>query len=47
MDDKTLKIESVDSGDTLVVKQLGRNDGLLSESNSISLSQDKIAMNKK
>lgn len=47
VDDKTLKIESVDSGDTLVVKQLGRNDGLLSESNSISLSQDKIAMNKK
>ncbi|MCC3869877.1 LTA synthase family protein [Terrisporobacter mayombei] len=45
VDDKTLKIKEVDKGHTLVVKQLGRNDGLLSESNSISLLQIKMAMN--
>ena len=45
LDDKTLKINDVDKGDILVVKQLERNDGLLSESNTISLLQIKIAMN--
>lgn len=45
INDKTLKIKEMDEGDTLIVKQLGRNDGLLSESNSISLSQNGVAMN--
>lgn len=44
VNDKTLKIKGIDNGDTLVVKQLGRNEGLLSESNSISLSQAEISM---
>lgn len=44
VDDTTLKIKVTDKGNTLVVKQLGRNDGLLSESNSISLSQVKVGM---
>ncbi len=43
IDDKTLKIKEIEKGDTLVVKQLGRNNGLLSQSNSVSLSQDKFA----
>ena len=37
INDKTLKIKMIKTGDTLQVKQLGRNDGLLSKSNSIDL----------
>lgn len=45
VNDNTLKINEIDKGNKLVVKQLGRNDGLLSESNSIALSQAEITMN--
>ena len=37
INDKTLKIKMIKTRDTLQVKQLGRNDGLLSKSNSIDL----------
>ncbi|MEG0856247.1 MAG: sulfatase-like hydrolase/transferase [Terrisporobacter sp.] len=37
VNENTLKIKENSSGDTLVVKQLGRNDGSLSESNELSL----------
>ena len=40
IDESTLKIKMENEGENLVVKQLGRNDGLLSESNTVSL--DKI-----
>ena len=43
VDDKTLKIKEDKNGKTLIVKQLGRNDGLLSQSNSMDLSQIEIA----
>lgn len=37
VNDTTLKIKSNNYGDSLIVKQLGRNDGYLSESNEFSL----------
>ena len=43
VDDKTLKIKEDKNGKTLIVKQLGRNDGLLSQSNRMDLSQIEIA----
>ena len=43
IDDKTLKIKSNEKGNTIIVKQLGRNDGLLSQSNTVDLSDDQLA----
>ena len=43
IDDKTLKIKSTEKGNTIIVKQLGRNDGLLSQSNTMDLSDDQLA----
>lgn len=45
VDDKTLKIKQSKKGDVLVVKQLGRNNGFLSQSNSIDLSQMNLVKN--
>ena len=38
-----LKIKSNEKGNTIIVKQLGRNDGLLSQSNTMDLSDDQLA----
>lgn len=43
VDTNTLKIKGSISGDTLVVKQLGRNDGLLSQSNELLLNETMLA----
>ena len=43
IDDQTLKIKSNEKGNTIIVKQLGRNDGLLSQSNTMDLSDDQLA----
>lgn len=43
IDDQTLKIKSDEKGNTIIVKQLGRNDGLLSQSNTMDLSDDQLA----
>ncbi|WP_455540076.1 LTA synthase family protein [Terrisporobacter sp.] len=43
VNDKTLKIKRIKKGKTLIVKQLGRNDGLLSQSNSIDLLNPQLA----
>lgn len=40
IDESTLKIKATEEGDTLVVKQLGRNEGLLSQSNEISINEN-------
>ena len=43
VNDKTLKIKNNKSKGKIVVKQLGRNNGLLSQSNIMNLSEDYLA----
>lgn len=43
IDESTLKIKVTEEGDTLVVKQLGRNKGLLSQSNEISINENTLS----
>ena len=43
VNDKTLKIKNNKSKGIIVVKQLGRNNGLLSQSNIMNLSEDYLA----
>lgn len=45
IDNNTLKIDMIDMDDALVVKQLGRNNGVLSQSNKVSLLEGEVAMN--